>query len=84
MPKLILALALAAPLLAACEKPIPKPPKPVASALIAPVISAIAPQASTKPPICQPPRPARAGMVSYVDLTQSPKVSLLGGAFCLF
>ena len=47
MPKLILALALAAPLLAACEKPIPKPPKPVASALITPIISAIVPRAGT-------------------------------------
>jgi hypothetical protein len=36
MLKLILALALAAPLLSACEKPVPKPPKPIASALIAP------------------------------------------------
>lgn len=44
MLKLILALAIVAPLLAACEKPVPKPPKPIASALTAPVVGTIAPQ----------------------------------------
>jgi len=33
MFKLILALAIAAPFLAACEKPVPKPPKPIVTAL---------------------------------------------------
>lgn len=36
MLKFIPILLLAAPLLSACEKPMPKPPKPVASAHITP------------------------------------------------
>jgi hypothetical protein len=41
MSKFIFILLLAAPLLSACEKPIPKPPKPIASVHVTPALGTI-------------------------------------------
>jgi hypothetical protein len=43
MSKFILILLLAAPLISACEKPMPKPPKPVALVHVAPIFGMITP-----------------------------------------